>query len=266
MKPVTTLFNTKFEELGFWELKIGNSWEEQAPWSKFHIFNYWDGVDWSFVRNKLNQIYEMTGEQIYNILSGKRKIFCGGCHETRERTTPCLATTTCVYSALNTECLHADNAMFWNVLDSILYTLSLWNLITQEEYIEYSAWMRAISHFKLELDWEAPYQTKDILKPWMLEILQNYNPSWNESLVERNKFIQKWIAQKYDQFIIDVLAYINYKMQLPWKRDCSIKSEILAIAIKKRRNEIIPNFFTQDAPKIPEIPRNITSTQEIVWK
>ena len=102
---------------------------------------------------------QRTGWEMRDSLLPIRDKICGACHEIIWIS--CSDASMCDFSEWNKYCCHTDNAAVYPLLEWMLYLLLVGNIISASVFIEYTAWMRALSKKLYGLDRLASTRNRD---------------------------------------------------------------------------------------------------------
>lgn len=225
--------------------------------------SFWDGRDSKLLKELMQDFYKKKVFEIIKWLKSSVAFECGICHEVSfdEDSKMCVEPALCKKSWKNRLCAHTNNAMVWNEVDILLYTLFRGGLIERNEFITYASWIRAYAHLLYKFDRKANRVARDVGCVYydnFCRIFSGFEDIFvvedtPESTKRRNWEFQRIMENKWWPFLRFILDLIESKSHEIWIDQWeNIDESNIAQDILLERNKFIEVFFTSQPPIPPK--------------
>ncbi len=237
----------------------------QPPYSDtpaLEDWHYGDGANFNLCEQRLVWFLTRTGIETYGHVLPKRTQksaeweVCGLCHEVDRQ--GCVVPSDCPRSYGNPLCGHADNALVYPGLESLLHILLIGWLLEEDDFIQHSAWLRIIAHKLYLMDviakWNSCITVPNCEDDKYFHLFgvkadeTSYAPDIPAKLA-RNRQWQSQIRQQVNPYIDYLVSKIRQKMLLDWQvQSWPHVTERVSLEIHKIIENRFPDFWSKSFP------------------
>lgn len=240
---------------------------DQPPYSRarpLHDWAYGDSVNSDLSQQRLSQVVGRTGREIFARVIPEKTAAqiqaekCWLCHEVSWSW--CLSPGHCPSSFYNPLCGHADNAGVYPGIEALLHILHIWGVVTEDDFIEHSAWLRIISRKLFTLDVIARWDDFSCLAPGSQDdkYFQVFGTISDESnsaqttqeKIDRNIILQERLSLRILPYLDQVQWKIRHAMTQEWlMKPFLMIDQDIAQRIRSTIEDRFHQFWTMDFPR-----------------